>query len=118
METRLEHALEYSRMAAKARKKQARKKAKEVGAMIYFIQAGEYIKVGISSRKAWYHRLSNFQVSNPHEIRVLKLLKTSEPRKDEARFHELLKMYHVRGEWFKVENMAILELLGVVPARP
>jgi len=112
MDSRLSASLEHAKQTASARRRAVRKKAVETGAVIYFVQAGKHIKVGISSRGALKGRINAIQIGNPYEVRLLKLLKTSQPRKDERVFHRLLKRYHVRGEWFLIDNRAILELLG------
>lgn len=108
----LEQALEHAKQSAKARRKKLRDAANSSGSVIYFVQAGKHIKVGISTRNALKSRLNSIQTSNPYKIKLLKLLKTSNPVRDERLFHKLLRRYHVRGEWFFVDNPAILQLLG------
>jgi len=111
---RLNHALTHAKNRVATRKRLATIKARRVGSVIYFVQVGKHIKVGLSSRSALRFRLNSFQTSSPYKVKLLKVLHTTSPREDERVFHRLLKDYHVRGEWFLIDNIAILELLGAV----
>lgn len=113
MSERIQASVNRARAMRQAREKKALAHWAKVGALIYFVQAGEYLKVGISTRDALKGRMNSFQVSNPHPIRLLKVLHTRNPRQDERLFHELLKDYHIKGEWFLVVNRAIREFLGM-----
>ena len=68
---------------------------------IYLIQCstGE-VKVGWTA-KAVSTRLSTLQVSHPHPLRVVGSARGT--RKQESCLHELMKPYHVRGEWFTAD---------------
>lgn len=77
-------------------------KCKEVGSIIYFVSAGPFLKVGISSKKSFKGRLNTFQVSNAFKIKVLKMLETTNPIEDEEEFHTALNEFHVKGEWFLI----------------
>lgn len=81
--------------------------------LIYFIQAGDYVKVGLSKRESFKLRVSSIQTGNPHKLKVLRIIPTNHPRRDERQFHFMLRAYRVQGEWFKITSESILALLSV-----
>lgn len=64
--------------------------------MIYFIRQDSTVKIGCT--KNIKIRLSDLQVSNPHELSVLLLINGS--FKEEERLHSLFVDDKVRGEWY------------------
>jgi hypothetical protein len=74
---------------------------------VYFIQTGDAIKVGIASDLT--KRMVSVQVGNPHKIKVLHSINTSEEeaRKIESQIHELFKRTHLNGEWFHANQFMI-----------
>ena len=56
------------------------------------------IKIGYSA-KTPDGRLRTLQTANPHELRLLMLIRGS--RRDEPRYHQMFDHIRVRGEWFK-----------------
>ncbi|MHC2163170.1 GIY-YIG nuclease family protein [Bradyrhizobium ottawaense] len=63
---------------------------------VYFVRAGEFIKIGQS--KTWKNRVATMQVGSPHTIIVLLVLVAD--RGLEARLHTRFRNDHFRGEWF------------------
>lgn len=112
---RLDHAVRHAKFRKRDREKSSRQLAKRAGCVIYFIQAGKFIKVGITRLSLLKFRINAIQTGNPYPIKVLRLLHTSRPRADERLFHHVLKPFHVRGEWFLIDSPAIMELLAGVP---
>lgn len=68
--------------------------------MIYFIQAGGAvgsIKIGFSDNPSG--RISNLQVGNSKEIRLLAVWPGT--KQDEHRIHRIFQHLRLRGEWFQ-----------------
>lgn len=67
---------------------------------VYFIQDGEYIKIGFSSTGA-IDRLLVLQGANPRPLTLVATMPGTKALETElhARFHSL----RVRGEWFRAE---------------
>jgi hypothetical protein len=74
---------------------------------VYFIKAGDAIKVGIASDVT--KRLINVQVGNPHKIDLLHSLDVSEEkaRSIETIIHEIFKKTNLSGEWFQAPQFMI-----------
>ena len=68
---------------------------------LYFVQCGEFVKIG--KARDLSKRLSQLQVGNPAELRLLLALPgTSEwVTENEQMFHHHMRLRHVRGEWFR-----------------
>lgn len=77
--------------------------------MIYFIKAGDYIKVGYSkSESSFKYRLSSYKTSCPFEIEIISKIDGGiDLEKDILNY---FIEYHCRGEWFNyhisIENFA------------
>jgi hypothetical protein len=67
---------------------------------VYFVQSGEFVKIGISSGAA--NRLQKMQVGNPTKMEPLFSLPGGKER--EAALHGRFRAYHHRGEWFRLEG--------------
>lgn len=63
---------------------------------IYFLQVGEYVKIGQS--RSWRKRMNQMQVGSPHPIVPLLVL-VSYPIL-EKHLHQQFIRDHFRGEWF------------------
>jgi hypothetical protein len=63
---------------------------------IYFIRAGEFVKIGQSRR--WKERMANMQVGSAYTIVPLLVL-IGEPEL-EGKLHNRFRADHFRGEWF------------------
>ena len=73
--------------------------AKKPFGFLYFIKAGNFVKVGCS--KNVKKRISAHQVSNPHECILLCSIKGDMfDLEKEAQLE--LKQHHYRGEWYKL----------------
>jgi len=59
----------------------------------YFIQSGDFVKIGVS--KDPKHRLVQLQTANPNKLRLIHT--TSIP---EAELHIMFNKYREKGEWF------------------
>jgi len=77
-------------------------KKEEPKSSIYFIEllGSEVIKIGFSRDPE--SRLRQMQTSNPHELRMLKVI--SGGYEKEAEIHEKFSKNRVRGEWFKASK--------------
>lgn len=72
---------------------------------IYFIQGGEYTKIGIT--KNLRQRFGNLQSHNPGELELLAAFPIVKPDKGrylERRLHRIFTDYQVRGEWFRLPD--------------
>ena len=65
---------------------------------IYFVQSGEFVKVGYCAEGRAQDRLEELQVGNPTRLRLLGCIRGD--RAEEARAHVSLTEWKVRGEWF------------------
>lgn len=65
---------------------------------IYFLRAGEYVKIGQS--RNWKQRIDQMQVGSPYTIVPL-LVIVADPSL-EKRLHVRFRNSHFRGEWFHV----------------
>lgn len=76
--------------------------------LIYFIQAGQFIKIGLTSNAALAKRLSSIQVGCPYEASIIFTQETSRPIEDEKHLHNLFREFHYRGEWFKMNKSTMI----------
>jgi len=77
--------------------------------MVYFVKAGDYIKIGYSkNEKAFKTRLSSYKTSCPFEVEVLGTLDGGV--EEERNIMNYFIKFHTRGEWFNydesIENFA------------
>ena len=70
--------------------------------MIYFIreEGSNYVKIGQTRMPG--DRLKELQISNPRELRVVKLFEA--PSQAESILHAMFREERVRGEWFKMSS--------------
>ena len=76
---------------------------------IYFAQAGDAIKIGITVDLR--NRLSELQVGSFIEINYVHTMPSN--KIEEQQLHEKFNKYKIRGEWYKAEP--ILKYLGITP---
>jgi Meiotically up-regulated gene 113 len=68
---------------------------------VYFISDGDHVKIGWTNLKL-STRLCSLQCGN---VKLLRFLGSISGTRDlERRLHETFHEYHVRGEWFKIEE--------------
>jgi hypothetical protein len=79
---------------------------------IYFVQAGDFVKIGQS--KEWKQRLRFLQTGMPHEITPI-LVFADRPVL-EKKLHSRFKADRVRGEWFRLSQQ-IIDYIGKNRAR-
>lgn len=79
---------------AEARRKEAKRKS-DAG-WVYFIKAGNSVKIGRSMDVR--NRLKSIQTGCPYEARLVKVLRGG--RKVERDFHKRFAEYRMTGEWF------------------
>jgi len=77
-------------------KKTIHKNGEKSNGRVYFIRAGEYVKIGFSNDAK--HRIETLQTGQPYELECLCLIKGN--RSTESKLHARFSKYHVRGEWF------------------
>jgi hypothetical protein len=77
---------------------------------IYFIQAGDSIKIGYTKKDVKY-RLQKLQTGNPNSIKLLKKIKGT--LKDEKRFHDMFSKYRVKNEWYRAEESLLIDISNV-----
>src|SRR5579864_9290218 len=78
--------------------------------MIYFLQAGDAVKIGFSdSPETAIRRLTGFQTGNSERLVLLGV--TEGDRKAEAALHRRFAPFRVRGEWFRADP-ALLTVIG------
>ena len=80
---------------------------------VYILKAGEFYKIGLTSNTI-DKRIKELQTGCPYEIK--EIFKTSSLTKKEAfeleRFlHKKFKRFHSYGEWFKLNNNKLKELV-------
>lgn len=66
--------------------------------MVYFIKAGEFIKIGYTSSTTIKGRLGSLQSGYPTPLTVLGVMDGLGPT--EMAVHDLLAKHRVSGEWF------------------
>lgn len=68
--------------------------------MIYFIQCGEFVKIGRCERDP-IRRLEKLQIGNPVTLRLIAVIPEG-GRMEESNWHNRFDSWRVRGEWFKL----------------
>jgi hypothetical protein len=75
--------------------------------MVYFITDNEYIKIGKANNIL--KRLRIIQTSNPRNLTVLKVFKGGYTL--ENNIHSLLKEYHFKREWYKIDHNLMFKII-------
>lgn len=68
---------------------------------VYGFQSGEFIKIGSAGNVE--RRLKQFQLGNPHPLKVVMRRNVEEAVWLERRIHRLLASHAVGREWFRVD---------------
>lgn len=64
--------------------------------MIYFVKAGQFLKIGISENPE--KRVRELQIGNPHKLELLGTIPGDE--QDETEIHNAFSDHHSHGEWY------------------
>jgi DNA repair protein RadA/Sms len=84
--------------------------------MIYFLRAGDEVKIGFSETpETAIRRLTGFQTANARQLILLGVAPGD--RAEEGRLHRRLAAYRVRGEWFRAAP-ELLTVIGTVTDKP
>ena len=70
----------------------------ECGSSVYFVQCGQYVKIGIADNPKT--RLRELQVGNPITLTILNTFKVVRANQVEHSLHEHFMDQWQRGEWF------------------
>lgn len=79
------------------RRKAIRDADRDIRPRVYFVKAGEHVKIGFTINRLRF-RLQALQQANAHALNVLGIIYAS--RDLEKRLHVEWSRLHVRGEWF------------------
>lgn len=69
---------------------------------IYFIQSGEFVKIGIAIDVET--RMALFQIGNPIKLILIKAFVTERAYQEESDLHLIFDKYRVYGEWFRINS--------------
>lgn len=73
---------------------------------VYFVRCEELMRVKIGhTTNDPTHRMSQLQTGCPAKLDLFAVV-DGWGREDERKIHELLRGYHVRGEWFRLDGLA------------
>ena len=89
---RLKPALDYC----------AKRCIERINGLVYFIEAGEFIKIGVSKRSALASRLNSVQVGCPFPAVLVGCVPSFRPFECEQMLHHVFGSHHFRGEWFRL----------------
>lgn len=70
------------------------------GQKVYFIKAGDTVKIGIAKNP--HDRLRTLQVARPERLELLAVIAGGEKR--EAALHRRFSKHSIGGEWFRLEG--------------
>jgi hypothetical protein len=87
----------------------------EPGYVVYFIQCGEFVKIGVTQSRA-KTRMSEFMTGSPYEYSILAEVAGSVEL--ERELHRLFGGYRHRGEWFRMEGEMALFMNAIGKAIP
>lgn len=79
---------------------------------LYVIKCNEYFKIGIAANPR--KRLQELQIANPYELELVKMINSDDPRFTESSLHGKYCEFRIRGEWFKLPEQAVTELVNMV----
>lgn len=66
---------------------------------IYFIQTGDFVKIGRCKPYGIKARLAVFQTHSPYSVHLIRVIKAD--RSTEKTLHRLFSHLHHHGEWFR-----------------
>lgn len=81
------------------------------GGWVYFIQCGEYVKIGLSADVD--ARLKALQTSTPYPLALIKKFAVPDPAQAEARLHVYFEDRRHAGEWFALTPDEISEVMDL-----
>lgn len=81
--------------------------------MIYAIQCGENGPIKLGRAEDPYKRMKHLQTSNPFNLSMLACEETLDDEEAEKQLHIQLRMYRIRGEWFRPEK-AVLDTVALM----
>jgi len=79
--------------------------------MIYLVTDGEYTKIGATSYNI-QKRLNELQTGNARKLHLLGCYPVENKISTESFLHSLYKEKHILGEWFKLDNQDIKNILN------
>jgi hypothetical protein len=80
----------------------------------YVIECQGYVKIGLAANPRL--RLASLQTCNPFPLRLLAVFPAwSDMDADEARLHKEFARYRTRGEWHKMPDDVLFELVSRQP---
>ena len=82
------------------------KELHNTGDHLYFIQCGDYIKIG-RANNVW-QRVGQLRAANPYPIELINMLENQGYREKE--FHEKFKGKHHTGEWFMINGCEVVDI--------
>lgn len=84
---------------------------------VYFVQGCRSGLIKIGRATDWRARLSAIRSQSPEPIRLLSIIETPLPTKDEARLHEQFSDRRHHGEWFtpSAEMFRVMKRRGSLP---
>lgn len=85
---------------------------KKVSDGIYIMKCNEFYKIGMSSDIK--KRLNSIQSSNPYPVSLEFNKKTSNSLSIEKQLHEIYKHKNIRGEWFKLVDNDIKDIINYI----
>lgn len=79
---------------------------------VYLVKAGEYFKIGITNRVG--DRLAAIQTCNPIEVELLHTKEVTNAGIVEKELHTNYTDFAVRGEWFKLSEIHVAEIINYI----
>lgn len=76
---------------------------------LYVLECNGFIKIGVTENVTL--RVATLQTGNPYPIELLCKWHTSDPYDEERFWHNHLKQYRVRGEWFKLPDEIVADMI-------
>ena len=80
--------------------------------VVYLITCDGHVKIGVTNGDP-QQRAAFLQIGSPHELKLLKVFRVEHPVLTEGWLHRRYARFYVRGEWFKLPEYALVELVGI-----
>lgn len=107
-EDRLGEVLKYAR-AREREIRTGRPMPKPYRAVVYVLGCEGYYKIGRGDAKK---RLKDLQIGNPFPIKFIGFIEDDYPLRLERALHAEFRPFRVRGEWYKLDGVALETLLS------
>jgi hypothetical protein len=91
------------------------RKMQAPGYVVYFIQCGEFVKIGVTQSRA-KARMTDFRTGSPFEYSILAEVAGSTYL--ERELHRMFSDYRHRGEWFRLEGEMAVFINAIRKATP